>query len=103
MHLMRTLQARIVVTTVTLLAVVCAVLGVGAAVALHHYLSAPLAQGVWLTVRFASSPPGGSAPPPRGDDDPSHRPPPPNTVGGGGGGDGTSRIQVRIKDGQVVT
>ena len=44
MHLMRTLQARIVVTTVTLLAVVCAVLGVGAAVALRHYLSEQLAQ-----------------------------------------------------------
>jgi two-component system OmpR family sensor kinase len=95
MPLMRTLQARIVVTTVTLLAVVCAVLGVGAAVALRHYLSEQLAQEVSRTVGFAAGPPG--------DDDGSHRPPPPDAGSGIGGGDGTSRIQVRIEDHQVVS
>ncbi len=90
---MRSLQARIVLTTVVLVAVVCAVVGVGAALSLRHYLGEQLAQEVSRTVGFAASPPGRS-----GD-----RPPPPDAGSGFGGGDGTSRIQVRSVDGQVVS
>ncbi|WP_211189504.1 cell wall metabolism sensor histidine kinase WalK [Actinomycetospora sp. TBRC 11914] len=92
---MRSLQARIVLTTVVLLAVVCAVVGVGAAVSLRHYLGEQLAQEVSRTVGFAAGPPGG--------DDSGNRPPPPDAGSGFGGGDGTSRIQVRSVDGQVVS
>ncbi len=95
MHLMRTLQARIVLTTVILMAVVCTVVGFGAALSLRHYLSEQLAQEVSRTVGFAAGPPG--------EDDDAHRPPPPDAGSGIGGGDGTSRIQVRIVDGQVVS
>jgi two-component system, OmpR family, sensor kinase len=92
---MRSLQARIVLTTVVLLAVVCAVVGIGAAVSLQHYLYQQLAQEVSRTIGFAAGPPG--------DDDGSRRPPPPDAGSGFGGGDGTSRIQVRIRDGVVVS
>ncbi|HEY2194873.1 MAG TPA: HAMP domain-containing sensor histidine kinase [Actinomycetospora sp.] len=91
---MRSLQARIVLTTVVLLAVVCAVVGIGAALSLRHYLGEQLAQEVSRTAGFTANPPGGDA----GD----HRPPPPDAGSGIGGGDGTSRIQVRIVDHHVV-
>jgi two-component system OmpR family sensor kinase len=89
---MRSLQARIVLTTVILLAVVCAVVGIGAALSLRHYLSEQLAQEVSRTVGFAANPPG----------DGDGRPPPPD-AGSGFGGDSTSRIQVTSSDGQVVS
>ncbi|MDT7742292.1 MAG: hypothetical protein QOE59_1370, partial [Actinomycetota bacterium] len=78
---MRSLQARIVLTTVILLAVVCAVVGIGAALSLRHYLSEQLAQEVSRTVGFAANPPD--------DGDGSGRPPPPDAGSGFGGGDGT--------------
>jgi two-component system, OmpR family, sensor kinase len=92
---LRSLQARIVLTTVVLMAVVCAVVGIGAALSLRHYLGEQLAQEVSRTVGFAANPPD--------DDGSSHRPPPPDAGSGIGGGDGTSRIQVRSVDGRVVT
>jgi two-component system, OmpR family, sensor kinase len=95
---MRSLQARIVLTTVVLLALVCAVVGIGAALSLRHYLSEQLAQEVSRTAGFAANPPGGG-----GGDDDDHRPPPPDAGSGIGGIDGTSRIQVRIVDGQVMS
>ena len=90
---MRSLQARIVLTTVVLLAVVCAVVGIGAALSLRHYLSEQLAQEVSRTVGFAANPPVDGA----------GRPPPPDAGSGFGGGDGTSRIQVTSVDGRVVS
>ncbi|MCD2193979.1 HAMP domain-containing histidine kinase [Actinomycetospora endophytica] len=91
---MRSLQARIVLTTVVLMAVVCAVVGIGAALSLRHYLGEQLAQEVSRTVGFTANPPN---------DDSDHRPPPPDAGSGIGGGDGTSRIEVRSIDGQVVS
>src|SRR5258708_2833251 len=92
---LRSLQARIVLTTVILMAVVCAVVGIGAALSLQHYRSEQLAQEVSRTVGSAANPPGDDAAP--------HRPPPPDAGSGFGGGDGTSRIQVTSVDGQVVS
>lgn len=92
---MRSLQARLVATTMVLLVVVCAVVGVGAAISLRHYLQQQLDQDVMRTIGFIADPP---------DDADGRRPPPPDAGGGFGGGDApTSRIEVRSVDGRVVS
>ncbi|WP_433803659.1 sensor histidine kinase [Actinomycetospora sp. CA-084318] len=92
---MRSLQARIVLTTMVLLFVVCAVVGVGAALSLRHYLTQQLDQEVIRTLGFVANPLG------NGD---GRRPPPPDAGGGFGGGDSpTSRIEIRSVDGRVVS
>lgn len=92
---LRSLQARIVLTTMVLLFVVCAVVGVGAALSLRHYLTQQLDQEVTRTLGFVANPPDGED---------GRRPPPPDAGGGFGGGDSpTSRIEVRSVDGRVVS
>ncbi|WP_033414517.1 ATP-binding protein [Actinomycetospora chiangmaiensis] len=95
MRFLRSLQARIVLTTMVLLLVVCAVVGVGAALSLRHYLTQQLDQEVTRTLGFLANPPENSD---------GRRPPPPDAGGGFGGGDSaTSRIEVRSVDGRVVS
>ena len=93
--MVRSLQARLVATTMVLLVVVCAVVGVGAAISLRHYLQQQLDQDVMRTIGFIADPP---------DDAGGRRPPPPDAGGGFGGGDApSSRIEVRSVDGRVVS
>ena len=93
--MVRSLQARLVATTMVLLVVVCAVVGVGAAISLRHYLQQQLDQDVMRTIGFIADPP---------DDAGGRRPPPPDAGGGFGGGDApTSRIEVRSIDGRIVS
>ncbi|MDL5157739.1 sensor histidine kinase [Actinomycetospora termitidis] len=91
---MRSLQARIVLTTVVLLLVVCAVVGVGAALSLRHYLTQQLDGDVTRTLGFAASGPQGAGGGP---------PPPPDAGGGFGASSPTDRIQVRVVDGRIVS
>ncbi|MCD2188839.1 HAMP domain-containing histidine kinase [Actinomycetospora sp. SF1] len=78
-----------------LLLVVCAVVGVGAALSLRHYLTQQLDQEVTRTIGFVADPPDGAD---------GRRPPPPDAGSGFGGGDSTtSRIEVRSVDGRVVS
>ncbi|MEJ2867166.1 HAMP domain-containing sensor histidine kinase [Actinomycetospora sp. OC33-EN08] len=91
---MRSLQARIVLTTVVLLVVVCAVVGVGAALSLRHYLTQQLDGEVVGLLQ------GASGPTPVG----GRRPPPPDAGGGFGGGDTPQgRIEVRSTGGTVAS
>ncbi|GAA4933715.1 two-component system OmpR family sensor kinase [Actinomycetospora succinea] len=96
MRRLRSLQNRLVVSTVLLLTVVFLVVGVGAALSLRGYLYRQLDDQVSEIARFRSNPPQG---------DPDRRPPPPDAGGGfvGGGPDRPANtLEVTVDDGRIV-
>ena len=99
MRLLRSLQGRIVVATVLLLAVVGVGVGAGSVVALERYLTRQLDQQVLQVARFRGAPLDGDR---AGD---LQRPPPPDAGGGfvGGGDRPASTLEVRVVDGRVAS
>ncbi|MFC5137556.1 sensor histidine kinase [Actinomycetospora rhizophila] len=96
MSRVRSLQHRLVLSTVLLLTVVFLVVGVGAALSLRGYLYRQLDDQVTEVARFRSDPPPG---------DPDRRPPPPDAGGGfvGGGPDRPAgTLEVTVDDGRIV-
>ncbi len=91
----RSLQNRLVVTTVLLLTLVSVVVGVGAALSLRGYLYQQLDSQVQDIARFRTNPPDGGG----------GRPPPPDAGGGfvGGGPDRPANtLEVKVDDGLVT-
>ena len=97
----RSLQARVVVATVVLFAVVGAAVAGVAALSLRTYLVAQLDTQVSRLARFAGDPPGGE----QGPNGSGDRPPPPDAGGGFAGGPDRpqSTLDVRVAGGRIVS